>query len=93
MEQTDQSLEPAAGRYSGRVERLYAGRGRYGYILAASGERLAFRRGDLMGPRDPQPMDARGRGDGHVRQTPARARPVGGQGAARRFPTPAHGVV
>ena len=44
-------------------------------------------------PQGAQELDTQCPGAGHVRQTPARARPVGGQGATQRFPTPAHGVV
>ncbi len=48
-----QQLAQAAGRYSGRVERLYAGKERYGFIVADNGDRLPFCRLGLIGPPGP----------------------------------------
>ena len=47
-EKPDESLEQeAAARYTGRVERLYAGH-RVGLIVAVNGQTVAFRRRDLI---------------------------------------------
>jgi len=44
----DPALEQLARRYTGTVERLYT-LCRHGVILAATGERLTFRRLDVLG--------------------------------------------